>query len=871
MPEDTGQTGLQNGRVVAFLKTIGPVLLVFALFAAGTYALYRLLEPVNIRDVFEQARSVPTQHLVAAFAATFAGYLALIGYDWSALKYLGRKIPLPVIMVGGFLGYSFGNTIGVSAISGGAVRFRIYSAFGLNAFEIAAISTFVSLAFGIGIVIIGLTALALHPYALGEMISWPPGEIRLLAAGTAILSVGVMTWLSVTGKSLKIRSFEIPAPSVGILFGQLLFTLADTSMAALTLYVLMPDSAPDFITFLAIFAAASMLGVLSHVPGGVGVFETVIIATLPAGVPVEHAAAALLLYRIIFYLVPFALAMVFVALNEARLASGLAARFMGDVSEQMLPVMRAISSIAPAVAGTASLGLGIWMLLMAVLPAARPSEIDPGDVLIAVVLEGGALLLAALGTIVILLALGLFRRISGAFWLTLAAFGAGIVASILNEVDTDTALVLAVAIMVLLPLKREFYRSAKLTHNVLSPEWFALVSGIALCAAALLILTHEATPYSNGLWITFSADALTPRALRAGLLASAVMMFFLILLALRPARLKGAEPTVDVMALAAEVIKTGSNPSANLALTGDKSLFFSDRKDAFIMYAEQGKSWVVLGDPVGPATSMRDLAWAFGDAAYAANARPVFYEVSEKYLSLWVEMGLTLQKIGEEAVINLPAFSLAGGRFKNLRSVQNKSLKQGQRLEVLHPPHSAALLEDLKRVSDAWLGLKNTQEKRFSVGRFNEEYLQRFPLALVRRDGRIIAFANLLQAPTEKSASIDLMRYVPAEGDGIMDFLFVELILYWRDAGYKTFSLGMAPLSGITAKHGSRLWSRFGALLFRHGGAFYNFEGLRAFKQKFAPEWKPRFIAVPGNLLPLPALKDVALLIAGGTKGLISK
>jgi len=872
MPETAAQVRSQRGRLWGYVKKVVPVFLAFGLFAAGTFALYRLLEPVSIRDVIAQARAVPTYELLGAFAATFAGYLALIGYDWSALRYIGRKIPAGVIMVGGFLGYSFGNTIGVSAVSGGAVRFRIYSAFGLNAFEVAAISTSVSLAYGIGIVIIGLTALALHPYALGNMISWPPQSIRIASAGIAIAALVIMTWLASQGKSLKLGKFEVPAPSTGILYGQLLFTLADTSMAALTLYVLLPENAPDFITFLAIFSAASMLGVLSHVPGGVGVFESVIIATLPATVPIEQTAAALLLYRMIFYLVPFSLAMIFVAVNEARLARGLVARVFGDVSDQMQPVMRAISSVTPTITGTASMGLGIWMLLMAVVPSARPTQIGPDDVLITVLLEGGALLSASLGTIVIMLALGLFRRISGAFWLTIGALAAGALASVLNEVDIETAIILILAVGVLLPLRREFFRSAKLTHNALSPEWFALVTGIALCTLTLLFLTHESTPYSSALWFTFSSDEMTPRALRAGLLATTVLMFVLVYLALLPARSKGDEPSVEVLERARDIIRDHAGPEANLAMTGDKTLFFSDAGDAFIMYAIQGKSWVAMGDPVGPKSAVRELTWAYFDAAYAANARPVFYEVSEQHLALWVEMGLTLHKIGEEAVVDLPGFSLAGGKFKNIRANHNKAQRQGNRFDVLSPPHSADLVAELRAVSDAWLGLKNTHEKRFSVGQFSEDYLQRFPLAVIRdAQGAIIAFANVLEAPATRSAALDLMRYLPEHGDGVMELLFTDLILHYQKAGFATFSLGMAPLAGLTAKHGSRLWTRFGALLFRHGGAFYNFEGLRAFKQKFGPEWHPRFIAVPGSLPPLPALRDVAILIAGGPKGLLPK
>jgi len=853
------------------LKKLAPVLLGLGLFAAGTFALYRILAPINIRDVFAQARAIPTWRLAAALAATFAGYLALIGYDWSALKYLHKKIPFRIVAIGGFLGYSFGNTIGVSAVSGGAVRFRIYSAFGLNAFEIAAVSTFVSLAFGLGITIVGMAALALHPYALGDLIAWPPSQVRLVAALTALGILGVMTWLGVTGKSLKIRSLEIPAPSVGILYGQLLFTLLDTTMAALTLYVLLPSGAPDFITFVAVFAAAVMIGVLSHVPGGVGVFESVIIATLPPSVPIEHAAAALLLYRLIYYLVPFGLAMVFVAINEARLAHGMVTKLFGDMSEQMRPVMATVSSVTPVMAGMASFGLGVWLLLMSLLPSTRPGDIDPNDLLSAILLEGGALLSAAIGVTIILLAQGLYRRISGAFWLTIVALIGGAVASILNGQDYKSAALLLGAVVLLWPLRPEFFRSAKLTQNILSPGWIALVLGIALSAAAFLFLVQASTPYSGDIWVRFSSSETTARALRAGVLATAIVTFFLIYLALLPARVKNVMPDHEALGKAAEIIAAQEDCEANLALTGDKSFLFSSKGDAFIMYAVQGKSWIAYSDPVGPDVSARELAWAFFDSAYAANARPVFYEASEKYLPLWVEMGLSIHKIGEEAVVSLPGFSLGGKKFKKMRAAHNQSARKGWTCEICHPPHSESMIKELRDISDAWLEDKHVREKGFSVGQFDAGYLQRGPVAVVKKDGRYVAFANILLTGLNKKVSIDLMRHFPDEVDGMMEYLFIEIMGHYRDAGFLEFSLGIAPLSGLTAKHGTRVWNRFGVMLFRHGGAFYNFEGLRAFKQKFGPEWRPRYLAVPGSLPPLAALKDVAILIAGGARGLVSK
>lgn len=149
--------------------------------------------------------------------------------------------------------------------------------------------------------------------------------------------------------------------------------------------------------------------------------------------------------------------------------------------------------------------------------------------------------------------------------------------------------------------------------------------------------------------------------------------------------------------------------------------------------------------------------------------------------------------------------------------------------------------------------------------------MQDFPIAVVRRDGPTLAFANVLVPGDASRVSVDLMRYLPQEASDMMEFLFIKLMDHYRDAGASEFSLGMAPLAGLEARRGARLWNRFGAILFRHGGAFYNFEGLRAFKQNFQPEWRPRFVAVPPGVTPLAALKDAALLIAGGARGIIVK
>jgi phosphatidylglycerol lysyltransferase len=182
-----------------------------------------------------------------------------------------------------------------------------------------------------------------------------------------------------------------------------------------------------------------------------------------------------------------------------------------------------------------------------------------------------------------------------------------------------------------------------------------------------------------------------------------------------------------------------------------------------------------------------------------------------------------------------------------------------------------ALLPRLKPVSDAWLRDKRVREKGFSLGAFDERYLARTPMAVVWQGDAPVAFANLFLGDSKEEASVDLMRQLPDGPAGLMDYLFVELMLWSKAQGYRWFNLGMAPLSGLSNRRQAPLWNRFGALVFGRGERFYNFRGLHRYKDKFDPEWEPRYMAVPGGIALPVVLANVASLIAGGITGVVRR
>jgi phosphatidylglycerol lysyltransferase len=860
-PETYADTPVSWPRLRAAL----PYVLAAGLFALGLWALYRLLAPVNLADVAAQVRATPWTTLALALTATLCGYLALAGYDWSALRYIGKPLPIPVVLTGGLMAYAFGNTIGLTALSGGAVRWRVYSGLGLDGYDVAAVSTFAAVSFGVAATVVGLGALALHPGALAAILPFSPATVRLAAIGTILVVILPLVWASVSGRSLTVGRFTLSAPSLPILGGQILFSLGDIGFSALTLYLLLPASDLGYFPFLAVFAAATMTGIVSHVPGGIGVFETVVIAALPAGTEAGQVAAALLLYRLVYYLVPFLLALVVLALHEAwhATAARAPANAIGRALAAMEPALRAAAPLAPVVLAVMVFGSGLWMSLSALIPPTTDAAELAEALFPLAFVEGSALLSSALGAGLILLALGVARRNRGAFWLTVAAMAASVAVALLNGLDWERAAMLALALVILLPFRHAFHRRSILTHAALGPDWIFLVAATLAALAFVLFFAHKGTPYANELWWQFAVDERAPRALRAGLVAALIVGLAALWLLLRAPRLRFDPPDAEAIERAAAIARAGDSPDAAFALTGDKALIFSEDGRGFVMFGVAGRSWIAYGGPVGPADAAGAAALAFVEAARQAGARPVFYEVGVEDVPLMLDLGLTLHKMGEEAVVDLTGFSLGGPERKRLRAAHARALRDGLTLEIVQPPHAAALIEELRAISDAWLAAKKTREKGFSVGRFDPAWLNHWPLALVRHHGRIVAFANILTTGSRAQATIDLMRHADAAPNATMEFLFTELMLRLKAQGYGAFSLGMAPLSGLAPERSRRLWDRFGALIYRHGGNFYNFAGLRAFKDKFRPDWRPRYLAAPSVLPPLLALTDAARLIGG--------
>ena len=212
---------------------------------------------------------------------------------------------------------------------------------------------------------------------------------------------------------------------------------------------------------------------------------------------------------------------------------------------------------------------------------------------------------------------------------------------------------------------------------------------------------YKHVDYTNELWWKVADDA--PRFLRSGVACASALLIVLTARMLRTLRLRTVSATREQLDAAAPLVAESERASAALALLGDKSLLFDDEQRGFVMYAVEGRTWVSLGDPVGPKDVMIELLWRFRDACDAYAARSVFYQVPAEHLPYYLDLGLSLVKFGEEARVPLEEFTLQGREGKRQRKVRNAAQRDGLTFELLSSGSSTHYLAELKEVSDAWV------------------------------------------------------------------------------------------------------------------------------------------------------------------------
>ncbi len=827
------------------LRAAAPLMVLGVLAAAATI-LHRHLADYPWHRLGADLTALGPRPVLLALAGTALSYGAMTGYDALALRYVEHPLPWRNYAAASFVATAFSNSLGASAVVGAALRARVYSAWAVPGFAVTRIVGFNVVTLGLGCALLaGGGALAAPAVAAAAFGTTRP--VALIGGLVLVAGVGgYVAWCGAGRRPIRVRDWRIDRPSRPLALAQIALSTLEWLTMSVVLFVLLPDDAGiGFASFAPLFVVATVAGLVSNVPGGLGVFETVLLFTLAGTVEPEQLVTTLVAYRFIYFLLPLGAATVLLAgLEHRRGSRSLLAR---------------TSVLTPSVLAFAVGGLG----LVLVVTGDAPGNSAAPDL--------SAFTGSLAGVLLLLLARGLHRRLRGAWMFTLSIMTAVLAVAAAHDARVVAAAT-AVLVVALVLARDAFHRTLSVLSDPRGWGWTLMVTA----SVSALVWWHDVwigDAFTDGRTvISASAAGGAPAPIRLGLavgLAAVVLSGSRLQTAGRSGA--GVTATHDELRRAEQVLTRSTHGNACLLWTGDKRILFSSAGNALLMYQVRGRSWVAMSDPVGEAAEFDDLLARFVDHADQACGRPVLYCVRADLADLYRRHGLSLVKFGEEATVPLADFTMDGKHRAKLRSECRASARVGVEVEVIEAGQVGAVLPELAVVSDSWLAERNAREKRFSLGAFDPDYVQRFPVVVARLEGQVVAFATLWTSGARHEVKIDLMRRLPDAPRTVMSHLFVEAMTWSASSGYASFSLGMAPLSGLRTDGTGTFWDRVGHYVWSHGEHFYNFQGLRQFKERFDPSWETRYVASPGGPA-LPAMMlDVASLVAGGLKGIVAR
>lgn len=845
------------------LRRAIPVVIGLVLFLVALEVLRLELRAVSWQDLTADVLRTPPWRLGFAVGLTGLNYAALTGYDLLAFAYIGKTLPRARIAVASFLAYAISNNVGFAMLSGTSMRYRFYTRWGVTADELARIVFSCSVTFWLGLSALGGLSFVISPLAQAREL--PAHQVLLLIASLLMLTPPAYLLATLLRKRpFRLRGFQLRLPPPNIAAGQALISALEWTLAGAVLYVLLPPGSLSFLQFLGAFLIAILIGMASHVPGGVGVFEGLMVLLLKPYLTSGQVLPALVVYRVVYYLLPLTVALIGLVADEARQRRSQAARVraaLGRLTEQLAPRVLAIFTFLA----------GLVLLFSGATPAAAGRLELLGRVLPSGVIEASHFLSSVAGAALLILSHGLARRLDAAYYFTAGTIVTGMAASLLKGSDYEEAGLLLLVLLLLWRARPAFDRRAAFFDTRFSAGWIAAMAGALGASVWLGLFAFQHMEYSEQLWWQFELHGEASRFLRASVGAATVLLLFAFARLIGYAPHESPAPADADIEDAGRVIAAQTSTYPYLVYLRDKTLLFNDNRTAFIMYAVQGRTWVALRDPVGPEDQFSDLIRRFIERCDDYGGVPVFYEVGQTHLHAYADFGLTFAKLGEEASVNLTTFTLDGGQAARYRQAIRRLEKDGGSFRIVERAGVPAIMDELRSVSDDWLAEKASAEKGFSLGFFDEAYISRFPIAVIERAGGIQAFANVWAGPQRVELSIDLMRHHRDAPRSVMEALFVHMMQWGKENGYRRFALGVAPLSGFEDSPAAPLWNRLGAFLYEHSESVYNFQGLRAYKEKFNPAWESVYLAYPGGLRLPRIMAEVTALVAGGYRAVFRK
>lgn len=778
----------------------------------------------SYQQILDTLRAIPSFKITIALILSLSYYLILGGYDVIAFKYIGVPLKFKNVLFTCFVSNALGNNTGYSMLFGGSIRYRLYSLYNVSMMNVTKVLFFSSATIWFGLLIIGGFVFTFFPVEFNNNKFFFDSSLPL---GILFLTIVLIyTALSILkSKPIKILKWTVTFPSIKITLWQMLLATADWVLASCTLYILLPQGEIAYITLLQIFLIAQMLGILSQVPGGMGVFETAIVMMLPSATESSYVMGALLAYRAIFYFFPLGIALILLASHEflrAKKRFKVLARFYGGRMASIIPQALSVSIFF---GGTMILFSGVTTVSSSIIQ--KLVEYIPS-----IILDLLHFSISIIGIMLLFVSRGLILRIKKAYSIAIILLSLLFPLALINGYGYEKIVSLIIILSLIIPAKKYFYRTLSLMTPRLNVLWFSAISIVFVTSAWLGFFVYKQDIYSwtNFLESLFSnSDA--SRFLRICMGMAIIMIMVLISEAFK--RYKYKKTTVNVSNVK-KLADASKYVYGNYAF--ENKNIFNMNTNSFMMYSQINNSAIVFGDPVGDSKSSRELIWNFKEMADLKNTKPTFIYLGYTNLKVYDDIGLDIASFGADANILLDKFSGNEDSIKDIKNISDSIENNGYSFEVIEQEEFTKIKKYIGFVDYQWEqdfpGVKN---KMFDVSaKSANKYI------VIKKDNFISAYAYLLLSDNKYESFVSNIRYTNDCNSDIVQFILFKAIVWAKDNQYKWFNLGLTPHDKII------LDDDFinKAKIFVFSEFFkYDMNALKEFKNKFNPVWKNKYVA----------------------------
>jgi uncharacterized membrane protein YbhN (UPF0104 family) len=619
-----------------------PALLGVALLVGAIYLVQSEFRHLRLRDIGAALQAIPPRSLAFSFGWTVLSYFVLTFYDRLGTIYAGHKVSYGRVAFASFCAYALSHNLGFAAVSGAAVRFRLYAHWGLTPTQIAKTVAFCSLTFGLGGMVLGGSILFIEPRAI------PFFGTHLPRA--AMYTVGALLWAVVLGyvtfarvlRRVRLFGQTIELPGVRMAVLQVVLATVDVAITATIFYQLLP-TVPHltWVIFLGVYVASYTAGLMTNLPGGIGVFDTAMLLGLAPYVDAPRIVGAIVVFRLCYYVIPLFLAGSLFAGNEILLRGGLLWRRAAN-----LPAVQALARWSEpdfAVASsTGSVALcGVLLLCLGVLaPQTDFSWLDPD--LAGLAKQAGQFVPSLIGAGLVMMAIGLSHRVNLAWGLTLVLLVVGAAFTATQDDRLWVAGLLILTALLVAPFRACFYRHASLLSGPLEVSSAISLVTLAICLVALAVTRPYTHELRNNAWWAVIMSREVPNSLRLEVALAVGLGLLAIWRLLRPGRVRWLpwDATARVRLAAMGVLPPRQADG----------LIMGEAERAGIPFRRCGRVLLGLGDPSGDETDRVSAIWRLRDLAQQEGLDPAFWRAGPALLKVYGDLGLTALPLGPDGL-----------------------------------------------------------------------------------------------------------------------------------------------------------------------------------------------------------------------------